>query len=335
VTDALPAAALGFILQASYRILGGRAVVHLFGKLDTGQSFLVRDGRLSPYFWVRAADAAAAREAGATLEEEPAERMTLDGEPVVRVLVPRPPDTPALRDRLHARGIRSYEADVRFSQRYLIDHAIHGAMEIRGEPVPFREEGDHFPQILVYDDPHLSPSRFRPELSVLSLDIETDMRGERLLSVALAGCGAAEVLLLNPPGMHAPEGALPFPTERDLLAAFAHRVRELDPDVLTGWNVADFDLRVLVRRAEELGLPLELGRLAGAVKLRPGRGRSSAEATVPGRLVLDGIDLLTTSFVRMEDYSLDAVAREILGTGKTITGHDRGEEIQQAFEHDR
>lgn len=339
MTDALPAAALGFILQASYRILRGRAVVHLFGKLDTGQSFLVRDGRLSPYFYVRAADAGAAREAGAALEEpgveEPDGRVALEGEPVCRVLVPRPPDTPALRDRLHARGIRTYEADVRFAQRYLIDHAIHGAMEIRGEPVPFREEGDHFPRICVYDDPHLSPSRFRPELSVLSLDIETDMAAERLLSVALAGCGAAEVLLLNPPGMEAPEGALPFPTERDLLAAFAHRVRELDPDVLTGWNVADFDLRVLARRAEELGLPLELGRLAGPVKLRPGRGRSSAEATVPGRLVLDGIDLLTTSFVRMEDYSLDAVAREILGHGKTITGHDRGEGIQQAFRHDR
>ena len=37
-----------------------------------------------------------------------------------------------------------------------------------------------------------------------------------------------------------------------------------------------------------------------------------------GVLVLDGIDLLRGAFIRMDDYSLDAVARAVLGEGKAI-----------------
>jgi DNA polymerase-2 len=51
--------------------------------------------------------------------------------------------------------------------------------------------------------------------------------------------------------------------------------------------------------------------------------------------VLDGIQLLRGAFVRMEDYGLDAVARAILGEGKTLAGRGRAEEIQLLFEEDR
>ena len=54
--------ARGFILQASYRVIagdqGGRIpVVHLHGRLESGESFLVRDDRQRPHFYLRAADA--------------------------------------------------------------------------------------------------------------------------------------------------------------------------------------------------------------------------------------------------------------------------------------
>ena len=41
--------------------------------------------------------------------------------------MPTPSDTPPLRDRLIAAGITTYEADVRFAYRYLIDRGIRGA----------------------------------------------------------------------------------------------------------------------------------------------------------------------------------------------------------------
>ena len=50
--------ARGFIIQASYRIRDRVPVVHLFGRLQQGETFLVRDHRRTPSFYVAAADAA-------------------------------------------------------------------------------------------------------------------------------------------------------------------------------------------------------------------------------------------------------------------------------------
>jgi len=333
--------ARGLILQPSYRIESGRPVVHLWGKLESGEPFLLRDARLVPHFFVAAADAARARALGAR-QIAATHRVTLDGVPAARVEVPAPADTPPLRDRLADAGIPCYEADVRFGLRYLIDHRVRGAVAIGGE-------GRVVPGLgRVFDDPpEVGPADpaggWVPELAVLSFDIETDPRAQRLFSVAFHGCGAAEVLLWTPRGHGCPAGATPFGEEGELIAAFCRRVRELDPDVLTGWNVEDFDLAVLDRLARRAGIPgLELGRGGGALRLRPS-GRGGVTASIPGRLVLDGPKLLRGAFVRMESYGLDAVAREVLGEGKTAVaegggggeGGGRAEEILRMFEHDR
>ena len=125
--------------------------------------------------------------------------------------------------------------------------------------------------------------------------------------------------------------------EKAALELFCERVRSFDPDVLTGWNTIDFDLTALQRIAARVRHPFELGRDAGAMKLRKAEGYfGSGQANVPGRLVLDGIDLLRGAFVRMDDYSLDAVAREVLGEGKAVAGdvRDRVAEIQHNYAHD-
>src|SRR6185295_18975984 len=97
-----------------------------------GRSFLVRDGRTVPRFYVERTMAEEARARGAS-RQAAADGVTLTGQPVVAIEVPTPSDTPPLRDRLIAAGITTYEADVRFAMRYLIDRGIRGAMDIRGE----------------------------------------------------------------------------------------------------------------------------------------------------------------------------------------------------------
>ncbi len=304
-------------------------MVHLYGRLEDGRPFLVRDRRGVPHFYVEARNADSARALGAR-RQAATDRVTLTGRPVMRVEVDTPSDAPPLRDRLTSAGIATHEADVRFAMRYLIDRGIRGSLAIHGDG---REE----PGLgVVFDDPDVAPADWTPQLRVLSLDIETDPAGRRLLAVGLHGCGASEVLLLTPAGWSCPENALPFASERDLLAGFARRVRELDPDVLTGWNVIDFDLAVLGRLADRLRVALELGRGPGALRLRTDRpSRGPRQASIPGRVVLDGIQLLRSSFIRMDDYGLDAVARTVLGEGKTLAARDKGQEILRLFEEAR
>ncbi|MCP3961378.1 MAG: DNA polymerase II [bacterium] len=324
----------GFILEPTYRVEAGKAVVHLFGRLESGETFLVRDDRQTPHFYIRTADADRARQLGAT-KLTPTSRVSLAGEPVSRVRLRLPSDTPALRDRLIAGGVQCFEADVRFAMRFLIDLDIRGSLEIEGR----FKQGARIGR--VYQNPTLAASDWAPELRVLSIDIETDPRARRLLSIALDGCGVSEVMLFTPRGWQTPAGAVPFSSERDLLRAFCQRLRELDPDVLTGWNVVDFDLRVLVDMARRFGLVLDIGRGSGSVHLRESRMPwSTHEAIVPGRVVADGIHLLRGAFIRMDDYSLDTVSREVLGEGKTdiaspAAGGDKGKQILDAFRHDR
>ncbi len=319
----------GFILQPTYRVEPAGPVVHLYGRLEDGRPFLVRDRRLVPHFYIESRDAEEARGRGA-VRQVATDKVTLTGQSVVRIEVDCPSDTPPLRDRLVAAGIATHEADVRFAMRYLIERGIRGSCEIRGEGRVVTGLG------LVFDEPELAATDWTPRLRVLSLDIETDPSARRLLAVGLHGCGISEVLLLTPAGWSCPPDASPFATEKELLAGFARRVRELDPDVLTGWNVIDFDLSVLARLAERLHVPLELGCGPGALRMRAsGFSRGAAQASVPGRVVLDGIQLLRGAFIRMDDYGLDAVARSVLGEGKTLHAAGKAEEILRLFEDDR
>jgi DNA polymerase-2 len=310
---------------------GGRyPVVHLYGRLENGDSFLIRDDRQRPHFYVRAADAGAARARGAP-QTGPADKHTFDGTAACRVEVAVPSDVPPLKARLHDAGIDTFEADVRFASRYLIERGIKGGCEIAGEAVAGTGIAWQF------DNPAIRPASVRVEARVLSFDIETDPKADRLLAISLYAPGVDEVLIVDSRDRAMPERAVRCADASAALDAFCERIRSFDPDVLTGWNTIDFDLTVLQRIAARLRHPLNLGREAGALRLRKAVGYfGSGQASIPGRVVLDGIDLLRGAFVRMDDYSLDAAAREVLGEGKAVAGdvRDRIGEILRNYEHD-
>jgi len=315
----------GFILQPTYRVVGGRPEVHLYGVLESGESFCVVDDRTRPYFFVPARHAAAVEKLGAAIEAS--ELCTLDGEAVARVSVAVPSDVPPLRHRLGAAGVPCLEADLRFAYRYLIDRDLRGAIDIEGPWQPL----DGIAR--VYRNPSLAPARFTPALRVLSIDIETDLRASALFAIALAGLGSDRVLMVGPGPLAHSEC---FPGEREVLLRFFALLAELDPDVLTGWNVVDFDLTVLERLCQRHGIPFRLGRTREAATIQRDRGFTrEARVRAPGRQVLDALALTRGAFLRLEDYKLETAARVFLGKGKLMHGDGRGREIEHAFRHDR
>ncbi len=347
--------ARGFVLQPTYRLEPGVPVVRLLGRLESGEPFLVEDDRFRPYFFVRAEDAELLRERR-HVELLPCELLDLEGHPLVRVQTDEPGRVPELRGVLEVQGRSALEADVRFAYRYLIDRGLRSAIEIRGEPrtLPGR--------VLAFRNPELSPCELRPSLRVVSLDIETAPDGSRIFSYALVGAGADEVCMVSPEARatarafhearatarafqeaQAPATALPFqgvqvvPDERALLEALVARVAALDPDVLTGWNVVDFDLRMLLRRAEALGVSLALGTLPGGMRIQRDLGFTrQSRAEIPGRQVLDAQGLVRDAFIPLADYRLETAARQILGRGKTIEGEGlaRAREIERLYRED-
>ncbi|HSJ99099.1 MAG TPA: DNA polymerase II, partial [Myxococcota bacterium] len=318
--------AVGMILQPTWRLRGGRPVVQLFGRLDGagGAPFLVEDERVRPGFFVPRAAVDRLRHA-AGIEVRPSALRDLAGRELLEVLVDTPAAVARLRDRLgHENAL---EADVRFAYRYLIDRGLRAGVAIEGEPL--REANG----LLRFENPILAPADARPQLRSLALDLETTPDASRVLAAALVGAGVDEAhVLANGPVA----GATPHADEPALLRALLARIAALDPDVLLGWNVVDFDLRVLAARCEACGVAAELGRAPGALGFQQDRGFTrQSRALVPGRMVLDGIALARDA-LKLEDYRLETVARAVLGRGKLIEGDgpERAAEIERLWSED-
>ncbi|KYF93409.1 DNA polymerase II [Sorangium cellulosum] len=320
----------GFILTPTYRVVAGCPEIHLYAVMEDGTPALVIEDRFRPYFFVRERDADIARRlAGNRVSPEALE--TLDGEPVLRVVAALPRDVAALRDKLAEAGADALEADVRFAYRFLIDRGVRGAFAVSG-PFELRPGVGR-----VYKNPELFPATFVPALRVLSLDIETSLDGEHLYAIAVAGAGGERCLLVRdepvPSGL--PAYVERFPDERTLLERFLAHVADADPDVLTGWNIPDFDLPALQRYCRRAGLSCALGRGPEEVSILrdPGFSRE-ARAVLPGRVVLDGLALLRSAFMRLEDYRLETAAQTILGRGKLFASDDRGAHIEASYRDD-
>ena len=317
----------GFILTPTYRLASGVPEVHLYGVLESGEPCLLIDDRTRPHFFVRERALAQLKAVAAGLRVESGTGLrALNGEPVATVRVAVPGDVPPLRRKLEELGIECLEADVRFAYRYLIDRGIRGAFEVEGEYEVRPRLGR------VYRDPEVRPARWAPPLKILSVDIETSLKGEQLYSIALHMHDFDRVIIVHDGAV---AGAEPVPSEKAAIRRFLECLDALDPDVITGWNVVDFDLAFLARVARRHGLRFRIGRSDDDFDLRKDASFTrESRAVVFGRQVLDGLSLMRGAFIRLDDYKLETAAQAFLGKGKLIAGDRRHAEIEALYRND-
>ena len=235
----------------------------------------------------------------------------------------------ALDKRLRTAGVEVLEADIRPPERYLMERFITA-------PVLFGGRVDAEGTVV---DAQLKPHPdYRPSLRLVSLDIETSERGE-LYSIALEGCGQRQVYMLGPPNgpMQVEDFDLHYCADRGQLLECLNRWLERhDPDAIIGWNLVQFDLRILHDHARQLQVPLCLGRDGAPMTLREHGSRTHFFADAPGRLLIDGIEALRSATWSFPSFSLENVAQTLLGEGKAIdTPYQRMDEINRMFAEDK
>ncbi|WP_207793474.1 DNA polymerase II [Pseudomonas lopnurensis] len=227
-------------------------------------------------------------------------------------------------------GVDVYEADIRPPERYLMERFITAPVRFDGSP----GEG----AMLV--DAQMAPvPDYRPMLELVSLDIETNARGD-LYSIALEGCGERQVYMLGP--ANGQGAALDFrldycQTRAQLLERLNDWLARHDPDAIIGWNLVQFDLRVLREHALRLQVPLRLGRGGAEMEWREhGNRRNHFFAAAAGRLIIDGIEALRSATWSFPSFSLENVAQTLLGEGKAIDNpYQRMAEIDRMFAEDK
>ncbi|NVZ15588.1 MULTISPECIES: DNA polymerase II [Pseudomonas] len=233
-----------------------------------------------------------------------------------------------LEKRLRRAGIDVYEGDVRPPDRYMMERFITAPVLFGGKA----GEGG----MLVEAQMKPAPD-YRPPLKLVSLDIETTAQGD-LYSIALEGCGERQVYMLGPPNnTDAVDFKLDYcDTRAELLERLNVWLATHDPDAIIGWNLVQFDLRVLHEHAQRLNVPLLLGRGGDAMGWREHGSRNHYFAAAAGRLIIDGIEALRSATWSFESFSLENVAQTLLGEGKSIsTPYQRMDEINRMFAEDK
>ncbi len=229
-----------------------------------------------------------------------------------------------------------YESDIKPADRYLMERFITGGITITGQ-ARTNTKG------LEFINPKLQACDYRPQLKLLSFDIETNYQTSEILSIAglfFYEQSHTEVVFIVSDEAIDTENKIECRCSADesaLLRGFFSWLCEIDPDVLIGWNVINFDLQSLEERCEFLGLPFTIGRGGAKAKILKAVQRNQINlARIPGRVVLDGIDTLRAAFWSFESFALDYVAHMMLGKGKLISGDEnRAEEILSLYRTDK
>lgn len=252
------------------------------------------------------------------------------------------------RGVLRAARFDVFESDLKPSDRFVMERFVTGSFEIAGRPARAGGGTGGGPGITLVRGGRVRGLSEPPELrlSICSLDLETDGPHGALLSFAIVfrGKGASEprvervvVAGRAPPGFAEPNVSF-VPHEKALVMALLASVRDLDPDLLVGWNVIEYDLSVLEARCAELGIPFALGRNGERARILHGDRGQVSIARIPGRVVLDGIATLKNATWSFERYTLEHVARALLGRGKLApaasTKRERIEEIRRMARED-
>ena len=227
---------------------------------------------------------------------------------------------------LSAEGIVTYEDDIRPIDRFLMERFIKGSTWVRGD-ITHKDGYRLLTNCQFKNNPDVNP-----KFKTVSLDIECNGEGV-LFSIGLVGHGIDCVLMIGSPIKYSDAIEIIWCVDEiDLLQKLQHFIAKTDPDLIIGWNVIEFDFSVLHSRAETLGIELRLGRNNEKIKLRVGH---YTRLTIPGRVVIDGIDTLKNATYHYDSFSLSNVAAKELGEKKFISSSDQLAEIERQFNDDK
>lgn len=251
-------------------------------------------------------------------------------------------------EEIEKSGNSTYESDIDPLRRFLMEKSINAQMKIYG--VSEKRES-----ITRFVNPNIEPADISPNFTVASIDIETGAKSNKLYSIAIHITGkkgdVKKVFMLDESlqkdskkdsatasqsSINESEFSLYFfNNEKNLLLNFFSFFKEIDPDIIIGWHVIGFDLLFLDGKCRELNINFDIARANGKVVIRQ-RKPGGYFISITGRVVIDGPTSLRASFFSFEDFKLETVSQELLGTGKTITSDENKiEEIDRLFNEDK
>ena len=315
----------------------GEPIVHMIGRDKTGQRHHVEVEGHSPSFFIHNNEYTGRTENNPSIRRCESGYQDIHGEPLVRVYTYSADDVKEVKKAFD----RTWEADVNFTHRFLIDNEIYTGFKFDKNKAEDAYTGDYRihvsdlepcespeiePRVVTIDIeviredggfPHAEKAEW-PVVTIVAHDSYTDEYVGWLLYHDMyhgIGCGmTAEEMEAELNGLDGASDMRVFSDEQAMLNDFNWWVRDQQPDMLSGWYSSGFDFPYLVNRCDNLNIFSHRDWSPfGQVWV----SNSSGEAGAKGVTLFDMLDgYKKTQIHKLKSYKLENVAQEELGRGK-------------------
>jgi DNA polymerase I len=293
-------------------------VIQLFGRTREGRSIAIEYSGFKPYFFVvappQALRGAFARDKQVVAFEDVSLEVEGRPTPCARVVLRQPWKTPEYREKARKFGSTPLEADIPFQHRFIYDMDLGAAVRVVGTARD--PSGRYTTDLFVVAEGFEPCDPFRPALRILSFDIENSIRDGHIfcIGVAYREAGGIKTRILTG-------------NEKEIIERFVKMMDELDPDIISGYNIDGYDLPVLIERAAKHGMQ----RLSLARDHSSFFHMGERFWRLDGRILTD-VWWAVRAEMRQKQETLDYVAKHLLGEGKHELQRRR---IDEEWEADR
>ena len=288
------------LISASYKQEGDGVTVELFGKTRDKRSVVILDKNVKPYFFI-----VEPRENVRNALEQDADVISVDDvelyhkgkeRSVIKVTIKFPWTVPAYRNKWK----KEYDilaADIPFHHRYLYDNDMNACISVTGNEV----ENTYATELAVEITSFENIEPFDPGLRILSFDIENSITDETIYTICSVIGEDGKIRECEPI----------YGNEKDIIERFSEQIIKEDPDVISGYNIDNYDINMIIKRAQKNKVN----------ELRWGRDRGSPRTVsekfwrLKGRLVID-VWWAVRRELRPKQETLNAVSLQLLGEQK-------------------
>ena len=290
------------LISASYAVNGDDVIIELFGKTRDKKSITILDSTHRPYFFIvepkDEVEAALSKDKDVLSLEKDQLYFKSKTRDVLKVTIKHPWKVPEYRNFWK----RTYEilaADIPFHHRYIYDSDMGACISVDGEIV---ENDGYCTDLVIRMKSFKNIESFDPGLKMLSFDIENSIANETIYTIC-------SVIREN--GKTIKTSSFKG-NEKDIILDFTELIQSEDPDLISGYNIDNYDIPHIIKRAQHLKIDNELkwGRDHGMPK-----EVSDKFWRLKGRLVTDTWWAIKKE-LRPKQETLNAVSELVLGESK-------------------
>lgn len=314
-------------IDISYKIIDDKAQIHIFGKTKENQRICIIDQTFEPYFLIELKDKDKLSDAKTdflnleindvkiTKTELVEKKILGKSQTVLKLFTQLPSQIPIAANFFsNLESVRSvYEFDIKFALRYLIDKQITPMVltEAKGKFVKDKFIAESIKQNSDYS---------LTDLKVLGFDIETyNPLGQIYLPeknpiIMLSVYGKDFRKVITWKKFDDKSDYIDFVNdEKGLLEKFKEIINSYQPDIIVGYHSDGFDFPYIEKRAEKLGIKLDMGLDQSLLKIKDNEARIIG---LPHIDIYKFILKVMSRALKLNFYTLDNVAEKLLGERK-------------------